>query len=284
MELGRVGIVGFGTMGVGIAQICAQADHQTLVMVRSEESRSRGLRTIEGFLERAVQRGTLTVEDRDAALARIAFTTELDAIGGCDVIIETIAENVEAKRTLYRSLGTLAGPATIIGSNTSTIPIIELATATPFPDRVCGIHFFNPAPLMQAVEVVRALTTSDDTIARAKAFAESLGKTAIICKDQPGFLINRLLWPYVLDAIRMFETGVASREDLDNAAKLGLNYRMGPLELCDLIGLDVILEGAEVFYNELRDPRFAAPTLLRRMVLGGQLGRKTGKGFYDYKR
>lgn len=284
MELRQVGIIGFGTMGVGIAQLCAQAGHNTLVMVRSEERKNRGLATITGFLDRGVQRGNVTAEDRDAALGRISFTTSLDGIGACDIIIETIAENLEVKRDLYRNLNPLVGPNAIIGSNTSTLPIIELAVVTSLPDRVCGIHFFNPAPLLQAVEVVRTLATSDETVERAKAFSESLGKTVIICKDQPGFLVNRLLWPYLLDAIHMYESGVATKEDLDNAAKLGLNYRMGPLELCDLLGLDIILEGAEVFYDELRDPRFAAPTLLRRMVGAGHLGRKTGKGFYDYGR
>ncbi|MBI4496756.1 MAG: 3-hydroxyacyl-CoA dehydrogenase family protein [Chloroflexi bacterium] len=284
MEIRQVGIIGFGTMGTGIAQLCSTSGHSTLVLVRSEERQNRGLNSIKGFLDRSVQRGDMSAEDRDAALGRISFTSSLEDIGACDVIIESVTENVEVKRELYRTLSPLVGPNSILASNTSSVPIAEMAAVTTLPDRVCGIHFFNPAPLMKAVEVIRAITTSDETVERARAFGESLGKTVLMCKDQPGFLINRMLWPYLLDAVRIYEAGMATREDIDNAAKLGLNYRMGPLELADLLGLDVLLGAAEVFYNELRDPRFAAPTLLRRMVLAGHLGRKTGKGFYDYSK
>ncbi|MCX6020766.1 MAG: 3-hydroxybutyryl-CoA dehydrogenase [Chloroflexi bacterium] len=282
MEFRQVGIVGFGTMGTGIAHLCAREGHQTLVMARTEARQGRGIAAIRGFLNRDVQAGVRTAEDVEAIIGRISFTSNYEDLGSCDFIIEAVSENVDVKREVYPILDRVAAPDAVIASNTSSVPIIEMAATTTRPERVVGLHFFNPAPVMRAVEVIRPITASEDAIERARAFGESLNKTVLMCQDMPGFLINRLLWPYLLDAIRLFENGLASRDDIDNGMRLGCNHPMGPLQLADLLGLDVLMRAADVFYNELRDTRFSAPPLLRRMVLAGQLGRKTGKGFYDY--
>jgi 3-hydroxybutyryl-CoA dehydrogenase len=278
----QVGIVGFGTMGVGVAHLSAIQGHKALVLARTEARKTRGLGQIKGFLDSDVRNNRRTQEDADAILGRISFTSNYEDLGSCDIIIEAVTESIPAKREVYPTLDKVAGPNTVIASNTSSIPIVEMAAMTTKPERVVGLHFFNPAPLMKAVEVIRPITASDEAISFAAEFGESLGKTVLMCKDIPGFLINRLLWPFLLDGIRVYEQGMASRDDIDSAIRMGLNHPMGPLQLADLLGLDVLLGAAEVFYNELRDPRFAAPTMLRRMVTAGHLGRKTGKGFYDY--
>lgn len=278
----NVGIVGFGVMGVGIAHLSAREGHDVLVLARSEARKNRGLGQIKGFLDSDVKNGRRTQEDADALAARIKFTGNVEDLAACDIIIEAVTEHMDAKREIYPVLGRVIPAGTPIASNTSSIPIVNMAALADHPERVVGMHFFNPAPLMKAVEVIRPITASDDAVQAAAEFGTSLGKTVLMCKDLPGFLINRLLWPYLLDAIRLYENGVADRDEIDNAIKLGLNHPMGPLQLADLIGEDVLLNAADVFYDDLRDPKFAAPTLLRRMVAAGHVGRKAGKGFYDY--
>lgn len=282
-DIKRVAVIGFSVMGPQIAQVCIQSGYPTTALARSQDRIDRGFATIKGFLDRNVERDRMTAEERDAALARFKGTLSLDeAVKDVDLIIEAVTEDAEVKKAVFADLDKAAASKAIFVSNTSSIPIITMATQTKRPDQVAGLHFFNPAALMRAVEVIRALTTSDETVQKLKAFGESLGKTAMECTDSPGFLVNRLLWPYLLDAIRLYEEGVASKEDIDNGMMMGCNHPMGPLTLCDLIGLDVVMRGANTLHSELGETRFSPPPLLRRMVMAGHLGRKTKKGFYDY--
>ena len=283
MKINRVGVVGCGTMGSGIAHVCAQAGYTVTVSEVSEDLLKKGLATINSFLSKAVEKQKITPQDRDATLTRIKGTTSFNGFSDCDLVIEAAIENLDPKKKIFAELDGICPRHAILASNTSGLPVIEMAMATRRPDKVLGLHFFNPAPVMKLLEVVRTIATSDETLETAKEFGKSIGKTVVVAKDTPGFIVNRLMLPELLNAVRMLEVGVATREDIDNAIVLGLNHPMGPLTLADLVGLDVILSLANTLYNEFKDPQFAPPVLLIRMVSAGWLGRKKGKGFYEYK-
>jgi 3-hydroxybutyryl-CoA dehydrogenase len=282
MEIRRVGVVGFGAMGSGIAQACAQAGLDVIVREVDQRAIERGFAAVDGSLARLVKGGRATEADAKAARGRIRPTISLEDMKDCDVVIEAVIEVIEAKREVFGELDRVCKPETILASNTSSLPIVEMAAATKRPDRVAGLHFFNPVAVMQLVEIVRAVTTSDETIESLRGLAQRLGKRGIVCKDTPGFVVNRLMVPYLLGAIRALEQGVATPEEIDDAVKLGLRHPMGPFELLDYTGLDINLHVANVFYDEFKDPSMAAPPLLRRMVAAGHLGKKTGRGFYQY--
>jgi 3-hydroxybutyryl-CoA dehydrogenase len=283
MEIKKVGVVGCGLMGAGIAQVCAQSGYQTVVRETESSYLDRGLVRIESFLGKAVAKGTLSQEAHAATLSRLHGTTALADLADCDLIIEAIVEKLDAKRQLYQQLDALCPDHTIFASNTSSLTIIEMAAVTKRPDRFAGMHFFNPVPVMRLVEVVRSIASSATTIATLKGFGASLGKTVVEAKDTPGFIVNRLLVPYLLDAVRIYEQGIASREDIDEGMKLGCGHPMGPLTLLDFVGLDTTYYIAEIMYEEFKEPRFAPPPLLKRMVLAGHYGRKSGRGFYEYE-
>jgi len=281
-DTGRVGVLGCGLMGSGIAQVAAAAGYQTIVRDVSQEIWERARGGIEKSLAKLVEKGKLAATDRDAALKRLAFTTTTGDLKGCDIIIEAVTEDLALKNALWSELDRLCGPRTIFASNTSSLTIAAMAAATRRADRVVGLHFFNPVPLMQLVEVVRTVTTSEETFGRAFAFAKSLGKEPVAAKDSSGFIVNLLLVPYLLDAIRAVERGVGSVPDVDKAMQLGCGHPMGPLTLLDFVGLDTTYRIAEIMLAEYRETRYAPPPLLKRMVLAGMTGRKSGKGFYDY--
>lgn len=282
MALRRIGVVGFGAMGSGIAQACAQAGFDVIVREVDQRAIERGFAGVDGSLARLVKSGKATEADAKAARERIRPTISLEDLRDCDVVIEAVLEVIEVKRDVFGELDRVCKAETILASNTSSLPIVEMAAATKRPDRVAGLHFFNPVAVMQLVEIVRAVTTSDETVATLQELAQRLGKRGIVCKDTPGFVVNRLMVPYLLGAIRALEQGVATPEEIDDAVKLGLRHPMGPFELLDYTGLDINLHVANVFYDEFKDPSMAAPPLLRRMVAAGHLGKKTGRGFYEY--
>ena len=279
-----VGIVGCGLMGSGIAEVCARAGYQVVVREVTEDLLRRGLGRIESSMERAAVRGKLTDADRSAARARIRGTTALRDLAGCEIVLEAIIEKMMDKKQLYAELDGICPPETIFASNTSSLSITEMASVTRRPERFLGLHFFNPVPVMKPVEMVRGWLTTDETLTRCRAFCQTLGKTVVACKDYPGFIVNLLLVPYLLDAVRALQLGVASKEDIDEAVRLGLNHPMGPLTLLDFVGIDTTYYIAEAMFEEFKDPRYAAPPLMRKMVLAGHHGRKTGKGFYDYSK
>lgn len=281
-DVRTVGVVGCGLMGSGIVEVCARAGMTVRYLEPTAELVETGRRRVEGSLERAVARGRLAEDERVAVLGRISGTTEVADLAEADLVIEAATEDREIKLEVFRRLDAVARPGVILASNTSSIPIVDLAAATGRPERVLGMHFFNPVPVMPLIELVRALTTSEETMVLARAFGARLGKTTVESRDRAGFIVNRLLVPFLNDAVRMLEEGFATREDIDAAVRLGLSHPMGPLELIDLIGLDTTLAVGEVLYEELKDPRCAPPPLLRRMVAAGRLGRKGGGGFYDY--
>ncbi|MFV1985638.1 MAG: 3-hydroxyacyl-CoA dehydrogenase family protein [Gemmatimonadota bacterium] len=281
-EIQRVGVVGCGLMGSGIAQVSAQAGYQTVVREVEQGMLDRGIQSINKNLDRSVAKEKMTQEDADAVVARITPTLDLAALEECDLVIEAIIENLDAKNELFGNLGEICKASTVFASNTSSLSITELAAATDRPDRFVGLHFFNPVPVMPLLEVVRCGQTSDETFRAAYAFGETLGKSPIACGDNTGFVVNRLLVPYMLDAIRAYEEGVASIPDIDTGMRLGCGYPMGPFTLGDFVGLDTLYHITEIMYDEYKDARFASPPLLRRMFLAGYHGRKTGKGFYDY--
>jgi len=282
MQIKTVGVLGCGLMGAGIAQVSAAAGYRTIVREVDGQFLQKGLGRIKKFLEDGVAKGKATAEAKDAALANLSGTTTFEALKDCDLIIEAIIENVEEKKQTYAALENVVGPHTIFVSNTSSLCITELAAATKRPDRFGGLHFFNPVPIMKLVEVIRALTTSDETYQAVFAFAKSLGKEPITAPDRPGFIVNRLLVPYLLDAIRAYESGLGTLEDIDNGMKLGCGYPMGPFTLLDFVGLDTTYYIANIMFDEFREPAYAPPPLLKRMVLAGRLGRKSGQGFYTY--
>ncbi len=282
MTIRRVGVVGCGLMGSGIAEVCARAGYDVVVCEVSRELLERGLTRIEASLARARERGKITNDAARQARGAIRGTTSLVDLAGSDLIIEAVIEKMVEKQAVFRELDGLCPPETIFASNTSSLSITEMAAVTGRADRVVGMHFFNPVPVMTLVEVVRGLQTSDETLETARAFAASVGKTVVVAKDYPGFIVNLLLVPYLLDAVRALELGVASKEDIDTAITLGLNHPMGPLTLLDFVGLDTTFYIAEAMYQEFRDPRYAPPPLLKQMVLAGRLGRKSGRGFYEY--
>jgi 3-hydroxybutyryl-CoA dehydrogenase len=281
-EIRTVGVCGAGLMGNGIAQACAAAGFDVILMEVADEPLRRGIASITKSLDKFVEKGKLPQADRDAALARLKPTTLVKDLAPCDLIIEAIVENVEVKTTLFRQLDELLAPEAIICTNTSSLCVVELAAKTKRPNRVAGLHFFNPVPMMKLVEVVKTIATTQDVIDALFAFAAKLGKEAVLAQDTPGFIVNRLLIPYLLYAIRCYEGGLASKEDIDKGMKLGCGYPMGPFELLDFVGLDTTYFIANIMFDEFKDPMMAAPPLLKRMVLAGRLGRKSGKGFYDY--
>jgi 3-hydroxybutyryl-CoA dehydrogenase len=282
MEIKKVGVVGCGIMGSGIAQVCAQYGYETVVSEINNELLNKGLGMIKDSLAKSVAKGKLTKENEEATLARLKGTTNIEDFAGCALVIEAATENPEIKKQMFADLDRICPPEAILASNTSSISISELATATKRPDKVCGIHFMNPVPVMRGVELVKSILTSEETINTAKSFAESIGKETWISKDAPGFISNRLLVPYLLDAIRLLESGFATKEDIDKCTTLSFNYPMGPLRLSDMIGLDTIYFIANVLYEGFKDPKCAPPNLLKQMVAANWLGRKTNKGFYEY--
>ncbi len=281
-DIKRVGVLGCGLMGSGIAQVAAGAGYDTIVRDVSKEFLDRGRAVIEKSLAKLVEKGKLEASDRDATLERLTLTTAVADLKQSDIVIEAITEDLALKNALFKELDALCGPGTIFASNTSSLTIAEMAGATRRADRFVGLHFFNPVPLMPLVEVVRTVTTSEETFKRAFAFAASLRKEPIAAKDNSGFIVNLLLVPYLLDAIRAVERGVGSVPDIDKAMQLGCGYPMGPLTLLDFVGLDTTHHIAEIMFNEYREARYAPPPLLKRMVLAGMHGKKSGKGFYDY--
>ena len=282
MAITRVGVVGFGLMGSGIAQVCAQAGYETVVREVAQPLLDKGFARVESSLARVVKAAKITEEDAKAARGRMRGTTALEDLKDCDLVIEAVVEQIEAKKEVFGTLDALCPAHTIFASNTSSLTIVEMAATTKRMDRFAGLHFFNPAPVMPLVEIVQAITTSDETIAVLREFVRSIGKTGAVCKDTPGFIVNRLMVPYLLGAIRALEQGVASIEEIDTAVKLGLRHPMGPFELIDYTGLDINLHVANVFFDEFKDPNMAPPALLKRMVLAGRLGAKVGRGFYEY--
>ncbi len=278
----RVGVLGCGLMGSGIAQVSAQAGYDTVVRDVSDELNQRGRAAIEKSLAKLLEKGKLSQDDRDEILGRLAFTTRLKDLRDCDLVIEAVTEDLSIKNALWKELDGLVKPESIFASNTSSLTIAAMAAVTKRADRFVGLHFFNPVPIMKLVEVVRTVTTSGPTFRRAMDFARSLGKEPIAAKDTGGFIVNLLLVPYLLDAIRAVERGVGSVSDIDKGMVLGTGHPMGPLTLLDFVGLDTTYRIAEIMFDEYRDQRYAPPPLLRRMVLVGMHGRKSGKGFYDY--
>jgi 3-hydroxybutyryl-CoA dehydrogenase len=282
MSIQSVGVLGCGLMGAGIAQVCAQSGYRTVVREVDQAVLDKGLARIRRFLEEGVQKGKVTAESRDSTLGNLSGTTAVDALARCDLVIEAIVENLEAKRQAYAAVEAVIGHQTLIVSNTSSLCITELAASTTRPDRFGGLHFFNPVPLMKLVEVIRGLSTTEPTYLALFAFAQSLGKDPITAPDRPGFIVNRLLVPYLLDAIRAYENGLGTLDDIDKGMKLGCGYPMGPFTLLDFVGLDTTYYIANIMFEEFREPAYAPPPLLKRMVLAGRVGKKVGKGFYDY--
>ncbi|MDP8923484.1 MAG: 3-hydroxybutyryl-CoA dehydrogenase [Chloroflexota bacterium] len=283
VEVRKIGVVGCGLMGAGIAEVCARAGYDTVVREVSAELLGRGIERIERSLGAAVERGRLSSEERDAARGRLRGVTTIGELGDRDLVVEAVTENLDAKRAVFAALDAACPGHTILASNTSSIPIIDLAGATRRPDRVIGMHFMNPVPVMRLIELVRAITTSEETLAASRAFGESLGKRVIVARDRAGFIVNMLLVPYLLEAVRMYEAGFATREDIDLGMVLGTNHPMGPLTLADYIGLDTVYYIATILYEEHHTPQYAPPPLLKQMVTAGFLGRKSGRGFYDYQ-
>jgi 3-hydroxybutyryl-CoA dehydrogenase len=283
MEIKKVGIVGCGTMGSGIAQVCAQAGYHVVVLEVSEELLNKGLSAIESFLDKGVKKGKVRAEDKDAALARIKGTLTYEDFHICDLVIEAVIEKMELKKKIFEELDKACPDHAILASNTSSLSIIDMASVTSRPESVLGLHFMNPVPLMKLLEIVKSIATSDQVLENCREFGESLGKTVIVAKDNPGFIVNYLQYPFRLNAIRMLERGLATKEDIDAAATLALGHPMGPLALQDLVGLDVTYAGSLAVYQATGDPNFLPPVLMQKMIAAGWLGRKTGKGFYEYK-
>jgi 3-hydroxybutyryl-CoA dehydrogenase len=281
-DIKTVGVLGCGLMGAGIAQVAAAAGHKTIVLEVEQAFLDKGLARIKKMLDDGVEKGKVTVDARDHTLANLTGTTKVADLAPCDLVIEAIIENLDEKKKAYRAVEAVVGASTILASNTSSLSITELAAATTRPDKFVGLHFFNPVPLMKLVEVIRSLTTTDETYRAVFAFAQGLGKEPITAPDRPGFIVNRLLVPYLLDAIRAYEHGLGTIEDIDKGMKLGCGYPMGPFTLLDFVGLDTTYYIANIMFEEFREPAYAAPPLLKRMVVAGRLGKKSGRGFYDY--
>ncbi|HLQ64170.1 MAG TPA: 3-hydroxybutyryl-CoA dehydrogenase [bacterium] len=282
MEIKSVGVVGCGLMGAGIAEVCARTGYAVIVREVTEELMKKGLARIEASMARAVERGKMTAADAKAARARITGTTRLEDLAAVDLVLEAVVENMDLKKQVFSELDRRCPPQTIFASNTSSLSITEMASVTSRAAKFLGMHFFNPVPVMKLVELVRGLQTAEPTMTTGRQFAESLGKTVVVCVDSPGFIVNFLLVPYLLDAVRALGNGIASKEDIDTAVQLGLAHPMGPLTLLDYVGIDTTYYIAEAMYQEFKDTRYAPPPLLKQMVLAGLHGRKTGRGFYDY--
>lgn len=282
MEIRNVGVVGFGLMGSGIVQVAAQSGFNVTVSEVNDEALAKGQKKIAQALKIAVRKGKMEQDAADATLANIRGVTDLAELEDSDIVIEAATENPKLKKTIFETLDATVGDHAILASNTSSLPIIEMAAVTKRPDRFLGMHFFNPVPVMKLLELVRAETTSDETLATARAFGEKLGKDVIVAKDLSGFIVNRLLVPYILDAVRLLESGVATAEDIDTGMRLGCGHPMGPLTLLDFVGLDTTLSICEIMFEEFKDPKYAAPPLLKRLVAAGYYGKKSGRGIYDY--
>lgn len=282
MSIKKVGVMGCGLMGSGIAEVAARSGHETIVREVSQEFLDKGMARIEKSLGRAVDKGKMEAADRDAALGRLSGTTELADLADCDLVVEAIVENLEEKCRTFAALDELAKESTIFASNTSSLTITQIAMATQRPERFVGLHYFNPVPVMKLVEVVRTIATDDGVFDDVFDYVRATGKEPVACRDNSGFIVNRLLVPYLLDAIRAYEEGVGSVEDIDKAMQLGCGYPMGPLTLLDFVGLDTTYYIANIMFEEYREKRFAPPPLLKQMVLAGRHGRKSGRGFYDY--
>jgi 3-hydroxybutyryl-CoA dehydrogenase len=283
MKVKRVGIVGSGIMGAGIAEVAAKHGHEVVLRSRHQASADGMLAALERSLAKQVEKGKLDADESAAALARVSATTALSDLADCDLVIESVVEDLEVKKEIFRELDLVCRQDALLATNTSTLPVIELAIATSRPERVCGLHFFNPAPMMSLVEIVRPLTADDDTVETVRTFAVDCGKEPVEVKDKAGFIVNALLFPYLNNAVRLYEQGTASMEDVDTAMKGGCNFPMGPFALLDLVGLDTSVAILDAIYDEFKDPNYAAVPLLRRMVSAGRLGRKAGRGFYDYR-
>jgi len=284
MEIKKIGVVGCGVMGSGIAQVCAQSGYAVVVMEKDPAFLRKGLLAIDAFLEKGIEKGKVSEEEKTSVLERIKGTTDYKDFNDCDLVIEAVVEDINLKKGIFESLDKICAGHTLFASNTSSLSIIDLAKATKREEKFLGLHFFNPVPLMRLLEIVTSLVTSAETLETGKAFGKSLGKTVIVAKDTPGFIVNYLQLPFRLNAIRMLEAGMATKEDIDAAATLGLGHPMGPLTLQDLVGLDVTYAAALSIYEATLDPVFFPPVLMQKMVAAGLLGRKTGKGFYEYKK
>ena len=284
MTVKRVGIVGSGIMGSGIAESAAKSGHEVVLRSRHQETADAMLASLKKSLAKQVEKGKLSESESDAAVSRVTATADLKELADCDLVLESIVEDLQAKKHLFGELDHVCQDSAILATNTSTLPVIELAMETRRPDQVCGVHFFNPAPVMSLVEIVRPLTASDETIAECRAFAESCGKQPVEVKDQAGFIVNALLFPYLNNAVRLLESGVASQEDIDAAMKGGCGFPIGPFALLDLVGMDTSVSILDALYQEFADPNYAPVPRLRRMVTAELLGRKTGQGFYYYRK
>jgi 3-hydroxybutyryl-CoA dehydrogenase len=284
MAIKRIGVVGSGIMGAGVAEVAAASGYEVVLRSRTQAGAGAMLAGLDASLARQVKKGRLDEDTAVEVRGRVGAVTALDELAACDLVLESIVEDLATKQELFRELDRVCTPSAILATNTSTLPVVEMAMVTGRPERVCGIHFFNPAPAMSLVELVPALTTSDATLAEARAFVEGCGKTAVTVKDQAGFVVNALLFPYLNNAVRLLENGVATRDDIDTAMKGGCGFPMGPFALLDLVGLDTSLAILDALYQEFRDPNYAAVPLLRRMVAAELFGRKSGQGFFDYRK
>jgi 3-hydroxybutyryl-CoA dehydrogenase len=282
MTIKSVGIIGSGIMGSGIAQVAATSGFTVLLRSRKQESADQTVAAMQKSLERLVSKERMSQEDADAAVGRVTATSKISDLADCDLVIESVVEDLATKLELFDELDKVCKDGAILATNTSTLSVTDMAVKTSRPERVCGVHFFNPAPMMSLVEIIETIVTADDTLAEVRAFAEACGKSPVLVKDRAGFIVNALLFPYLNNAIRMLENGTATRDDIDAAMKGGANFPMGPFALLDLVGLDTSLSILDALYDEFRDPNYAAAPLLRRMVSAGHLGRKSGTGFYDY--
>ena len=283
MAIRKVGVVGCGLMGGGVAQTCAQSGYETVVLEVNQQLLDKGIQRIHGAWDTLASKGKLGQGQVDEYRARLHGTLEMADFANCDLVIEAVLENMEEKLRLFPALDHIVKPEALLLTNTSSLNVTQMGAVTKRPDKVCGIHFFNPVPVMKLVEIVKTISTSEETIETVSQFAVSLGKTSVLAKDTAGFIVNFLLIPYLLAAIRMLENGVATRDDIDTAMKLGCGYPMGPFTLLDYVGLDTTLWAAEAIFEEYKDPLYAPPPLLRRMVISGMYGKKSGKGFYDYQ-
>jgi 3-hydroxybutyryl-CoA dehydrogenase len=283
MEIKKVGVVGCGIMGCGIAQVCAQAGYDVIVMDTKDEYLDKGFATIEKVLARSVEKERITADEKIAIQSRIKRTLTLDEFNDVDYVVEAVVEDLAIKQDVFKKLDRVCPEHTVLASNTSTISVINIAAATNRPHKVTGTHFSNPVPVMKVVEVINAISTDEETTDITRAFLESIEKTMVVSKDVPGFLSNRILTPFLLNAVRMVEAGVGTKEDIDTLITQGLRHPMGPLTLLDLIGIDTVYRGAMTIYEEIKDPQYLPPTLMKHMVIAGWHGRKTGKGFYEYK-
>ncbi len=283
MTFKKIGVVGCGLMGRGIAEVSARSGYDVVVSEINKELLDKGMAAVNQSLSRAVEKGKMTEADKAATLSKIKGTVDMKDFHDCDLVVEAAVENLELKKKIFAELDKICKPGAILSTNTSCLSVMDVAAVTKRPDKVLGCHFFNPVPVMKLLELVKTITTDKDTLEAAVEWGKSLGKTIIVAPDRPGFIVNRALLPYMVEAVEMYEEGVASREDIDTGIQLGLNHPMGPLTLADLLGLDTILFILDAIFVETKSPKFIAPVLLRKMVTAGLLGRKTGKGFYDYR-